>query len=60
MKKILYLLSISFLMLQSCSSESDNSNDSVLEGKLKKIITTENGNNTNVQNFEYDTNGRLI
>lgn len=48
MKKILYLLSISFLILQSCSSSSDNSNqdNSSLYKRWYVVSTTINGSTT--------------
>ncbi|WP_269685138.1 hypothetical protein [Flavobacterium lacustre] len=54
MKKIICLSSIIFLMLQSCSSESDSSNP-LIQGKLKKITSS----NYSI-NYNYDANGSLI
>jgi hypothetical protein len=53
MKKIIYLLSVTFLLLQSCSSGSD-SNNPAIQGKLKKITSS----NYNI-NYNYDANNLI-
>ncbi|MFM2213538.1 MAG: hypothetical protein RL427_801 [Bacteroidota bacterium] len=62
MKKLLYLLSLSFLILQSCSSsDSSNANNQTLTGKLKRIHVIPSGGGSQLNDdFFYDDNGRLI
>ena len=62
MKKLLYLLSLSFLILQSCSSSDANSdNNQTLTGKLKRIHVISSGGSADSNiDFFYDENGRLI
>ena len=62
MKIVLYLLSLSFLILQSCSSDDSNSpSNPTLAGKLKRIhlIPSGGGSQQNID-FFYDENGLLI
>jgi hypothetical protein len=61
MKKIIFLLSFTFLILQSCSSgDSNSSNNPLLSGKLKRIhLILSNGTNT-YSNYFYDNNGSLV
>ena len=62
MKKIICLLSITFLMLQACSSsDSNTTNNPLLKGKLKRTHTvSSNGQNSYSSNYFYDDNGHLI
>jgi YD repeat-containing protein len=61
MKKIIYLLSITFLMLQSCSSgDSNTNNNPLLTGKLKRIHTVSSDGQNYYNNFFYDEIGQLI
>jgi YD repeat-containing protein len=55
MKKLIYLLSISFLLLQSCSS-SDSSGSSISQSVLIKKIVYDNGE---VENYSYNGNKLL-
>jgi hypothetical protein len=61
MKKILYLISITFLLLQSCSSsDSNSSNNLLLSGKLKRFHNVQSNGTNAWNNYFYDNNGRLI
>ncbi|MBU3680841.1 MAG: hypothetical protein FGM16_02750 [Flavobacterium sp.] len=63
MKKIIYLLCITILMVQSCSSDDSNNTDNqiVLSGKLKRIHLIPSGDNyQQFIDFIYDENGKLI
>ncbi len=55
MKKIIYVLGITFLLLQSCSSGSGSNTNPTIQGKLKKITSS----NYSI-NYNYDANGNLI
>jgi hypothetical protein len=62
MKIVLYLFSLSFLILQSCSSDDSNSaSNPTLAGKLKRIhLITSGGESQQNIDFFYDENGLLI
>lgn len=61
MKKTFYLLSFTFLLLQSCSSgDSNTTNNSLLTGKLKRTHTVSSNGQNSYSNFFYDGNGQLI
>jgi hypothetical protein len=57
MKKIIYLLSVTFLLLHSCSSgDSPSAADNSSQGYLIKKIVSDNGS---VENYSYDGNKLL-
>jgi hypothetical protein len=61
MKKIIYLLIITFLLLQSCSNGDSNSSDNVIiSGKLKRIHLIPSESQQQFIDFFYDLNGKLI
>jgi hypothetical protein len=55
MKKIIYLIGVTFLMLQSCSSGDSSGSSSSQDVLVKKIVY----NNGGVENFSYDGNKLL-
>jgi len=56
MKKILYLISITFLLLQSCSSEDNSSDNSPSQGVLVKNVLYSDGS---YENYSYNGNKLL-
>lgn len=62
MKKILFLISFSFLILHSCSSSDSNSgSNQALTGKLKRIHVISSGGSADSNiDFFYDDDSRLI